>query len=471
MASRITIYTLIRPSCSTQSSSRPEASERGLPQKPSEQNPLLNLTHSLSLSQHLKVNSLISSDGRPATESRARSHTPHPNQVRSACERCRRQKLRCARRAEAAASCVRCSRLGLTCQSGPQRKVGRPTKKDGARKRTSAPALDLNRVRGDTLEDGLDSGANVQFLDGLLEDQPTGLDWVLAGDNGLGLNDFGHSIAPMDSWPVSQDPKQFYPDQTLALALTDHLFESLSRINVEIHRGWEVILHYASDKRFEDFIRSETEGFNGYVNLKTLIKSTQEYLVVIKALHRKLGTRPMPKPVASSNALTMGFDPVLSASYGLSTLGGDQDETLRGLILDSPTVFLVVSCYVQLVKHSEFVFKMILERLRDTQAGPSPAAHLAFADVAIIESSTQFIVFTDLMYHILAQINVVLGLPSPWYGRSTWTGLLRPRKYREMLNKELGAVEGLWTVRPARLLEITRVVKDLLMEQSMTGYC
>lgn len=77
-------------------------------------------------------------------------HNRHPNQVRSACERCRRQKLRCSRQTapfstsslnstasgSAEDPCARCSRLGVSCHPGLQRKVGRPTRRDHNRDAT-----------------------------------------------------------------------------------------------------------------------------------------------------------------------------------------------------------------------------------------------------------------------------------------------------------------------------------------------
>ncbi|KAL5606491.1 hypothetical protein BROUX41_002897 [Berkeleyomyces rouxiae] len=52
---------------------------------------------------------------------------PHPNQRRSACERCRRLKLKCSRRTVANQTrCHRCKRLNFECIGGRQRKIGRP---------------------------------------------------------------------------------------------------------------------------------------------------------------------------------------------------------------------------------------------------------------------------------------------------------------------------------------------------------
>ncbi|GJC83793.1 fusaric acid cluster transcription factor FUB10 [Colletotrichum liriopes] len=52
--------------------------------------------------------------------------TAHPNQRRSACERCRRQKLRCSRQDTDENRCSRCAKLGVECVAGQQRRIGRP---------------------------------------------------------------------------------------------------------------------------------------------------------------------------------------------------------------------------------------------------------------------------------------------------------------------------------------------------------
>ncbi|KAL2889942.1 Fusaric acid cluster transcription factor FUB10 [Ceratocystis lukuohia] len=58
---------------------------------------------------------------------------PHPNQRRSACERCRRQKLKCSKQDAAnQPRCQRCARLGFECVEGRQRKIGRPSRSDVA---------------------------------------------------------------------------------------------------------------------------------------------------------------------------------------------------------------------------------------------------------------------------------------------------------------------------------------------------
>ncbi|KAL9609529.1 MAG: hypothetical protein Q9167_005708 [Letrouitia subvulpina] len=57
---------------------------------------------------------------------------------RSACERCRGQKLRCTRNHSSQASCNRCERAGAQCIVGPALRIGRPTRLDPSSSSQSA---------------------------------------------------------------------------------------------------------------------------------------------------------------------------------------------------------------------------------------------------------------------------------------------------------------------------------------------
>jgi hypothetical protein len=138
-------------------------------------------------------------------------------------------------------------------------------------------------------------------------------------------------------------------------------------------------------------------------------------------------------------------------------------------VFDSPTMFLVISCYVQLIKHLEFVFKITFNSLSDPNQDLLESAPMAFADVPLVEPSTQFMLFSELIRHIMSQINLIIGFPSPWSSKSAWTGLMTCQRYKDMLNVELGSVEDGWTTRPNKLMELNRITKLMLDEFSMMG--
>ncbi|KAM5361736.1 hypothetical protein ACJZ2D_012909 [Fusarium nematophilum] len=394
--------------------------------------------------------------------------SPHPNQVRSACERCRRQKLRCSRPVGASASCARCTRLGLACQPGLQRRVGRPPKKDIVLRKPSEAVVGSDAA-GAAAED-------VQFLFG---SPVPGVDWDLGS---FCFNSPDSLPFPMEDWPAVRelDPLQSEQQQQVIILPDSVHFQTLSRLNVEIHKGWEYMTRVAAKARFNEFICEGYDTLNGYRNVQNVIKSSQEFLVVIKALHRQLGTRPVsrqnPPPTSSTDLVTLVLDPVLSESSSSSTppsVGSPPSSTSASSsappVFDSPTMFLVISCYVQLVKHLEFVVKIIYDSISDTTHDVLDPAPMEFAEVAVIEAPSQFILFSELIRHVMGQTNLVLGLPSPWSGRSAWTGLLTCQRYRDMVNVELGAVEGMWTARPGRLMEMTRLTKEVFVELSMMG--
>ncbi|CAM1510493.1 Fc.00g008280.m01.CDS01 [Cosmosporella sp. VM-42] len=268
-------------------------------------------------------------------------------------------------------------------------------------------------------------------------------------------------------------PKELPPPPPSQLAITKNIhFETLSRLNVDIHKSYDTISKFVATQTFEDFICMQFDAMNGYENIKMVVKSAQEFLVVIKALHRQMGVKVVSR-LGAHDPLALTMDPELLGVPTPSTDTSDNiDDDDAFPSHDAPTMFLVISCYVQLIKHLELVFNLVHSRITDkATAPPNPAPMMSFADVPLIEASTQFVLFCELVSHVLGQINLVLGLPSPWAERSVWIGLLKGRRYREMVNAELGSVEGgVWTERPGRLMDKARATKELFAECSMMGF-
>ncbi|KAH7153073.1 hypothetical protein EDB81DRAFT_444602 [Dactylonectria macrodidyma] len=411
----------------------------------------------------------------PNKQMHSPSPVPHPNQVRSACQRCRRQKLRCVRLAAAttssppSSSCARCSRLGLSCESGSQRRIGRPTKRDTARVKASGPGP---------------SADEMPFLDSLPDDDGTApsSDWAVAFNAQFGLG--CPETMPLESWPRIQDVELPLPVpelsscQVVLPSISD--FETLSRLNVDVRKGLEYIERYKVQPTFSFFIcatHDGIDGMNGYKNAQMLMTHVQQFLDIIKALHRQLGTRITPAQAnpPSPNPFTLALDPSIIGSgtpspTGVSsTRASPGDDSPLSATHDAPTLLLVISCYVQLIKHIETALKIVYDSVNNPVEEVVVGAPMSYADVPVIHVSTQFILFCELLTHAIAQVNLVLGLPSPWSGRSAWTGLLRHERYRNLLNAELGSVEGAWTTRPAKLLEKTRKTKEIFVELSMLG--
>ncbi|KAF4993031.1 hypothetical protein FGRMN_6767 [Fusarium graminum] len=380
--------------------------------------------------------------------------TPHPSQIRSSCERCRRQKLRCSRGVGPSTTCARCTRLGLTCQPGLQRRVGRPPKKDTAEV---------------VLHNTVSSPDNMQFIQDLLNDSST-----------LNLDPFcmytPESLPfPMDTWPAVRelDPPTF--EQRIIFPGTN-LFDTLSKLNADVYRGWEFVAQFANTFQMKAFVCEDRNMKTGYQNIQLILKSTQKFLVVLKTLHRQLGTREVlcqgRKPHTNRTVRALAADTVSESSFTSS--GGTTPTTGSATpqpppVFDSSTMFLVISCYAQLTKHLEFVLKIIFNSISDPHQDLIEPAPMSFADVPLIEPSTQFILFSEMIGHVMNQINLLMGLPSSWSSKSAWTGLMTCQRYRDMLNVELGAVEDGCTTRPNKVLEINTITKGILQEFSMMG--
>lgn len=386
------------------------------------------------------------------------SPSPHPNQIRSACERCRRHKHRCSRPVGPSASCARCSRLGLTCQPGLQRRVGRPPRKD-------AVEVVLHSKHSDVVH----SPEDVQFIQGLLDNSAAwDLDpFCMYTPEGLPF--------PMDAWPAVQelDPPEI--EQKVILP-SPQLFDTLCKLNGDVYRGWEFVTQLTNSFRLGSFVCDDHNMKNGYENIQLVLKVAQEFLVVLKSLHRQLGTRTVSckgrKPHTNRMVWALTADTVSEStspsSEGTTPTSGSTTPQPPP-VFDSPTMFLVISCYVQLIKHLEFVFKITFNSLSDPNQDLLESAPMAFADVPLVEPSTQFMLFSELIRHIMGQINLLIGFPSPWSSKSAWTGLMTCQRYKDMLNVELGAVEDGWTTRPNKLIELNRITKGMLDEFSMMG--
>ncbi|CAM1500637.1 Fc.00g097990.m01.CDS01 [Cosmosporella sp. VM-42] len=402
--------------------------------------------------------------------------SPHPNQARAACERCRQLKIRCLRQAGAEASCTRCTRLSLHCQAGSQRKLGRPPKKDLAKDRQNeqpqTPGVDAEGEQGDI---------DCQFLDELAK-RTVNVDWPTSGISPFESHNYGEMTLPMDHLLLAQDLEPLSHTETSF----DVHFETLSKINIELYSLCNSIFRYASDADFETFACLIVGDFQGMKAFKIIMQAAQDYLVVIKALHMMTGTQittsetPSEAPSTCSSEQKMtGLSrapaallacPLPGLSESPTSQPGLDRPSITPQILDSPVAFLVISCYVQLIRPLELVVTIMKAYIADTTLDIHPPAHdIFFAGAAIVDFSTQALLAIELIQHTLGQIQLVLGLPSPWSLKSIWSGLLSTQKYREMLNEELGEVEGSWTTRPAKLMELISATKDVLLERSMAG--
>ncbi|CAG9996985.1 unnamed protein product [Clonostachys byssicola] len=424
------------------------------------------------------------------------SQIPHPTQVRSACEHCRKQKLRCTRPSALADICTRCQHLGLYCQLGPSRKVGRPSKRDLAAGKKKGPAVgnaDAITSRPSPSLVHLARGAATPelifdpHLLGQGPSQPTpvdvgSIDWMVPEMSDYLLNSVHQTVLP--SLPIRGGPSAFHyenmpqryppsdvPPQIIHLIRREH-FNTLSRINVELHTLWETMKNHPANGTFESFLGdcSLDDGtiLKPYQSLMTLL---QDYLITIKAIHKALGTRQ--DTVKSRAAAWKRACLILQSNSPDDGSPQDQPPTpvADRVLLDSPSALLIISCFSQIVQHLEIFLSITQSRLLDPRAPFIAPANASFAGVPVFEYLTQGALFAEVLWNSFAQMVLVLGLPtSPWWsGNSVWTGLLAEDRFRDLLNHELGCVEDKWTTRPTNIMLMLNSIRQHITDSLLSG--
>lgn len=264
------------------------------------------------------------------------------------------------------------------------------------------------------------------------------------------------------SFPLIQNPPP--PSQALIVGASDAHFAALSKVNSDLHSARQSLGSQSMNSvmTLETVIcglcdENENVG-RGINSIQTTLRAIQEYAITVKAPHRKHGIHHRPTN-----------DPSTPQDQNSSSMTY-QDVNDPPWILDSPTALLVISCFSQMISFLEFVLSVFNTRLSDFTAPEPSAGRISLADVPLLEFSSQLLIYAELINHLLKQIMLVLGLPVSWPGKSTWIGLLTTQRYRELLNAELGSVEGMWSARPAKVLGMIDALKGILLMQSMSGY-
>ncbi|KAH8178392.1 fungal zn(2)-Cys(6) binuclear cluster domain-containing protein [Sarocladium implicatum] len=444
---------------------------------------------------------------------------PHPTQVRSACERCRRQKLRCSRQQGVTSSepCARCQRLGFLCEAGSQRKIGRPGKGSaaptptgnagGATASAAIPTLTNNTVdaasstglrtaatRSTTTTTATTATTNILGSSSFTATDPaivvSPLETFSSEDSSpdavLGSN--GNAMAPdllLDSLPLDPSwhpdfeevfvspaanwsltiPKQPSPlsgagDNMHSMArhlvrTSDASFESLSKVNSMLR---SITMGLTESWASGNICEHPTmDGLPDMAIYQITIESLQEYLTTLKTIHRSGGSRPYMGSVTRP-------EPIAQWAGGR----GAAPITYLQPSLDIPTTLLIVSCFVQIIGACESMLHMFDTFLKLTMGETLGNDGIAFAGVIVPEFTSQVIMFSQMVRLLLLQIYAVLGIPRHGRPRTVWAGLLSNERDRELLGKELGASSHQeWSDRPLKLVAGIEKLRNTLDEASM----
>lgn len=403
-------------------------------------------------------------------------HNRHPNQVRSACERCRRQKLRCSRQSGSPSStsssssidepCARCARLGVSCQQGLQRKVGRPTRRDAhgaafsrveiVEDRESpvvnniittpsatppADAIAVPTIENEFILDQTDMNCDFQW---------TPPDSFVDVDPALSLLDLD-LFRPMalDSQLTIPDPKAWAPVSVSALTSQ---FAALSKVNIELHSLWTALSTAAPGQitisnliecgPLEGEKQTHEQVCNNRENLVIrILDALKSYLDTLKSLDRRLGQ---------------------------AALGPCRP------VLDSPTAYLVISCLTHFVRCLEIALDVVETCLSDFSA-PFMLTSGTEIDDDVQGFFTSGVFYSEHLRHQMVQVFGLLGVPVPSHERRPRrtalgrTGLLAETRCRKLVNEEMGVVTSEygeeWTARPAGLFGKLDSCKDLFLER------
>ncbi|KAG9256224.1 uncharacterized protein F5Z01DRAFT_649497 [Emericellopsis atlantica] len=330
----------------------------------------------------------------------------HANQHRSACETCRRHKLRCVRPEPSAPACHRCMRLELPCTTGSTRRIGRPTRAAIVRSRSPGP-LPL---------------------------------WMSNGFDWLG-NDCVIDTPTITFINVPSGPRM--PDtalQTSTLTKPENAFASLTTLNSRLRAVNESL---GPSSPLEDYVYGIIYTFDGRTQnaIQTMLSSLQAFIQIIRVL-------------AKQSMLNSFLPP----EY-------EQNHT------NPATLFLVASCLSQLLLYFERTYTALNTRLDDFMVPmPPPSDETSFAHVPVQNFASQCAMFNGLSRNLLKQMLVDLGIPGPG---TSLTGSFRPGlcdtddRLKDMVNAELGHVEGDWSVRPRLVLELLDLADELVLTRAM----
>ncbi|KAI2784146.1 hypothetical protein F4815DRAFT_456975 [Daldinia loculata] len=325
--------------------------------------------------------------------------TAHPRSSlrRTACDRCRHSKLRCLRD-ENQEKCTRCLRLDLCCSVAPAKPPGRPRKVVSSQTTISRSAAESNVSRVQLL------GCESHNTPGSRSSIPAGQspDNLLPGLDNLpqvnslfnetpslphsDVNDFDlNSMLPLSEHRTSEwdeaihftsgcsaarDPLEVHSLFTAKLDRHECLKE-LSQLNVDLHAHWRALqgLDESGRVNFVTFCDHPPPPVGDGVSLaEKLLIMAQRFQQVITNLIWVVKHEPKPlhqrgHVVADDGMATDSSSPYVEEPL-LGPLGREDShqptfgDTLaeQDVLLSSPFVCVLVSCYVQMINLWEVMF-------------------------------------------------------------------------------------------------------------------
>ncbi|UQC75627.1 uncharacterized protein CLUP02_02283 [Colletotrichum lupini] len=369
----------------------------------------------------------------------------HPNQKRSACERCRRQKLRCSRQDdENGTRCTRCVERGMDCVAGHQRRIGRPSRRmtlDHAMpKRLPEVSVPSTNTDGDqrpaysvthdslpgnspldpsTSTTALGHGTTTETtisLDYHLDDFPWNMSLDPQLDSSISVQMAEEEMGRITSTPQIADP-----------ATQNEAFVKISKINVDLHSYLSSIEINRPHLDFCSFTHpSSILSVSGRTMPELVLVAFQDFVGILTGLNEMASIHRSASPTTNTSAarpaLAEGelysesgsLNPLLLVRGRASSPLALQAAVPSTNVLDQPLVLIITSCYVQIIAIFEEIFVQIHKRLEAIAWDPiQPIEGIKFGAFPIEDAHLQGVIFSQIVESLLEKANRFLGVHQP----------------------------------------------------------
>ncbi|KAI1376086.1 hypothetical protein F4677DRAFT_95419 [Hypoxylon crocopeplum] len=393
-----------------------------------------------------------------------------PLAKRSACDRCRDQKLRCPRTEEQCSEpCARCQRAGAICVTSNPRPLGRPrtTTNDASLQRSSnltTPTLARGRPTGDSttgpprkisrlstestwniLDDftellgGVNSPGNGRTPswmpndtaslfgalqvpdDGSLVNQISALAQDHEGDMGVTFNgDNGPQSQTMAMDNMNYDYPEDKPEwegsrNVLESPSTTDALTRLARLNETLGRQLSRVSTYPWRAPLVQGACAENIHGTSANPVSEVLQSTGDFINVLRGL----------QSLTVANSPTPSQRPPSLPDSGISLSVGDQQEASLGqqtpLLLYSsistPVVLLLLSSHIQLLQLYDTIFGHVYQLLRETPdhlIEPLPGqaqSHVQMPGVSSMTGHLYIKILIQIIVHHLDTLERIMDLP------------------------------------------------------------
>ncbi|RYP47850.1 hypothetical protein DL768_006167 [Monosporascus sp. mg162] len=418
------------------------------------------------------------------------AYVPKSSLRRTACDRCRAQKLRCLRDGTQP-KCTRCTRLGVACEVGRAGQPGRPRRSGATATAASSASTSEDMRPADGSDEAVQNATGASSQDHVLGDE-----YLALGDGGRLLGDStgddGDGTNLQSAMPpqprqddaiastsgnqeVATSRSYFGHGAELTASVDQHgCLRELSRLNIDLHAQTTVLRENRASVNVATLVTATRppEG-DGVTICERALIFAQKFHAIIDNLDSILKNQsrvyepsgPLfdyaEDPLLAD--MFASLDPSIAMSEDFACTAG-LDEGSSPPSPDTPVVLLLVSCYVQIIELFETIFVLIHRRLKCLGTDPipsfDPAKGLRIGAFYSFDGRLESIIYTQVVACLLDRVERGLGLlpdqqrhndQGPGFGGRTRCGLLSRPHHFDLLQRELGQKGPGASARPQAL--------------------